>query len=150
MFLPGEGETCSEECSKELLWRQKLASMNSDYYPRKKSKTIRIAELDPIEDLDLLIEDIKAIPGLIVDRYLIPKEVYHLFAANPPPLGPEFPIATLEGDWGERPSGPEARVYGLLSIQALLRELRISAFAATRKIDRSMAKLAKLTLNDLI
>ena len=141
-FLHDSGETCSKECAKELVWRQELATTDAPYRPRKKIRCVRIAELDPIEELDSLIEDLKGIPGLVIDRYLIPKETYHIFAAYPPPIGLDFPVATLGGEWDKRPIGSGNRVFGFLGVQALLRELRISSFAVTRRIKRSMAKLA--------
>jgi hypothetical protein len=141
-FHPDKGETCSKECKKELEWRQQLAAANSAYYSRKKIRYVRIAELDPVEELDSLIADLKAIPDLIVSRYLIPKETYHIFASNPPPIGPDFPIATLEGEWGTTPCGPDARVFGLLGVQTLLQELRIPSFVVTRKFKRPRAKVA--------
>lgn len=146
-FLPGDGETCGTECNKELEWRKELALANSPYRPRKKVRFLRIAELDPVEELDSAIEDLKSIPDLIIDRYLIPKEAYHVFAANPPPIGLDFPIVTMEGDW-EGDHGTKARVFGLVRVKALLQELVVSSFAVTRKMDRSIAKLAKTEFDD--
>jgi hypothetical protein len=141
-FHSDRGETCGKGCAKELEWRQQLAAANSAYYPRKKTRYVRIAELDPVEELDSLIEDLKAVPDLVINRYLIPKETYHIFASNPPPIGPDFPIATLEGEWDTMPCGPGARVFGLLGVQAFLQELRIPSFVVTRKFKRSKVRAA--------
>ena len=91
-------------------------------------RAIRIAELDPVAALDSLVKDLEGIPDLNVDRYLLPREVYPLFASNPPPVGLEFPTATLEtGDKTQR-------VYGLTAVMSLLQELVVTSFAETRKM----------------
>jgi len=135
-FSSDEEETCSKGCGQELRWRQQLAATNSSYRLRPKTRHIRIAELDSVDELDSLIEDLKSIPGLTIERYLIPKEAYHVFALHPPPIGPDFPVATLEGEW-KRPSGLNNRVFGLPGVTALLRELCVTAFAVTRKIKKA-------------
>jgi len=126
--------TCIEECARELAWRQKLFAAGRAYFPRPKIRHIRIAELDPVDELDSLIADLESIPDLTIERYLIPNETYHIFATAPPPIGLDFPIATLEGPGWKRPCGTDNRISSLLEVKALLRELRISAFAVTRKI----------------
>lgn len=138
-FSFDDKETCPGECAEELRWRQKLATTDRLYTPRSKARYIRIAELDPMDELDSLIKDLESIPGLIIERYLIPKEAYHIFATHPPPIGLDFPIATLEGAW-EKSHGTDNRIYGFLGVKAFLRELRISAFAVTRKIKKSQEK----------
>ena len=120
-------EVCGDSCATELKWRKKLASGQKPYQP---IRTIRVAELDPVKALDSLIEDLLGIPDLKVDRYLMPKEVYHLFATHPPPVGIDFPVATLEKD------GETTRVFGLNNVTALLRELTVSSFAVTRKFQK--------------
>jgi hypothetical protein len=123
----GSDEVCSKNCSIELEWRKKLASEKKPYHPLQETRTIRIAELDPVQLLDSLVEDLLGVPDLKVDRYLMPKDVYHLFAAHPPPIGIDFPVATLEA------KGEMTRVFGLNKVIAFLRELTIPSFAVTRK-----------------
>ena len=132
-------EVCSENCRREIWWRKTLAAKNEAYYPcpddRLHQRTLRIAELDPIPSLDSLIADLEGIPDLTIDRYLIPKDVYPLFAAHPPPIGVDFPVATVEVNGDQ-----ETRVYGLLDVTALLNDLLESAFAVTRKMKAKKIK----------
>lgn len=128
-------EVCGRVCANELAWRRKLASENLPYTPVPKPRVIRIAELDPVPELDSFVEDLIGVPDLRIDRYLIPKHAYEVFAAHPPPIGLDFPIATLELE-GEQ----QDRAYGFSAVKTLLQDLSISAFAATRKMKKKKLK----------
>jgi len=123
------GEVCQESCHQELEERKSLAEKN---IPKKFQRCLRVAELDPNDELDPLIEDLRSSHDLVIDRYVIDPPAYNLFKAAPPEAALDFPIATLEeGPLGEKIN----RVYGLEAVKALLIELSATAcYAVTRKI----------------
>ena len=140
-FVDKNSTVCGPDCAMELDTKRALAQGKN-----ANARILRIAELDPVRELDSLIADLASIPSLEIDRYLMPQETYVLFASNPPPLGLDFPIATLEGDWDleiQTKLDEKSRVYGRYAVENLLLDIQETAFAVTRKMTKGLAARIK-------
>jgi len=145
-FSESDSGVCSRTCSVELDQKRNRAIRK---IKTTVARSLRIAELDPVADLDSIVADLDNIPDLAIERYMMPSDVYPLFASNPPPLGPAFPIATLEGDWSleiQAKLDDKGRVYGIFAVKDVLLDIRETCFAVTRKMDKSLAEKIKAGL----
>jgi hypothetical protein len=100
---------------KEMISKKRGATLN-----------LRIAELDPVTELDDLIHRLRNIKDIYIDRYFVPENIFR----GPEGPGLDFPIATLDCD-GER-------VFREIGIEAVTKALKslTPTSAPTRKMKR--------------
>jgi len=99
---------------------------------------LRIAELNPCQELNDYIEDLSRIKDLVIDRYFVPFELFNIPISGG---GLNFPIATLDHVKGQ-PNTPDVivkqifRVFGIDEVVSSLKDLCVPAFAVTKRTKR--------------